>query len=442
MTGAKLYAGMSPKQRRVVNIDVALLFAPAAFMKSFTIDDMKRLGPWHPKVDFKGRTVFLSEKGVAARRRLHTTLCRVAEPALAVSKHEIYSEIATSHARFIERELEPTGEEFFIDVANRLNAKVKNFQFLALIDGLELKDVSLLDLGSVRIQRSDRHLFDSINFEGGLDRPSVFEHFDGSLWLVANVAGSPDIAAEEFRYRASLTIGLIAIYGSLQYRGAFRRTRACAIVPSRQDSRLFTLRWEVGGADPSLSINWGHEQDLPVSAESVAYVNDQCFFRELAALPDCDRRNELQNAILTSVYWFADAYGDRNPTMQFVKLWSCMECFFSIEKDGVTELNAKGIAAVLTHAGYNVSSSAEYPRLKARLKNLYDLRSQAVHGGKVGHVEDQDLETFSQWIAWVIVSMMSLSVRGYETLRRVHAEVSRLDALHIARADRAPSDLA
>jgi hypothetical protein len=40
--------------------------------------------------------------------------------------------------------------------------------------------------------------------------------------------------------------------------------------------------------------------------------------------------------------------------MQFVKLWACAECFFAIEKEEVTELNAKGIAAILAFAGFRV----------------------------------------------------------------------------------------
>jgi hypothetical protein len=93
---------------------------------------------------------------------------------------------------------------------------------------------------------------------------------------------------------------------------------------------------------------------LPLNAESVAYLTNECFLRQMASLPDRKDRTEVQDAIIHALYWFADAYGDRNPTMQFVKLWSCAECFFAIEKEEVTELNAKGIAAILAFAGFRV----------------------------------------------------------------------------------------
>lgn len=129
---------------------------------------------------------------------------------------------------------------------------------------------------------------------------------------------------------------------------------------------------------------------------------------------------------------FADAYKDRNPTMQFVKLWSCAECFFAIEKDGVTELNAQGIAAVLTFGGYRIVEPRNYGSFKKRLKKMYKLRSKAVHRAKFGHIEFADLNDFSRWTAWLIFSMVALSEKGYKTLRQVRERTVRLDRLSTA----------
>jgi Apea-like HEPN len=145
-------------------------------------------------------------------------------------------------------------------------------------------------------------------------------------------------------------------------------------------------------------------------------------------LADRQGQSELQNAIIRSVYWFADAYRDRNPTMQFVKLWSCAECFFAIDKE-VTDLNAKGIAAILTFAGFSIINVKDYPAFKRRIKNLYGLRSEAIHRASFGHIQTSDLDDLSYWIAWIIISMVSLSERGYRTLRQVQEQTSRLDQL-------------
>lgn len=444
-TGAELYAQLKPKQRRILEADVATLFSRAAFL-DHDIENLRKYGLWRPHIERKGNWFYLSDRGISARRRLQETVARVPELALVVSKGEISAEIAASHARFTERTVDeglvPEGNDFFIEVAGRLLASVKSFTFVAIVDGLRLDDVAAFNLASACVHRSDRQVFEKVQFEGGLPLDAVYKHFEGRTLFTARVRGSPDVAVEKFRYRASITVGILALCGTVTHRGAFWRTRVRVIAPSTRNDALLTLRWEDNGVDPTLTRTWGDAHDLPIAADSLAYANKECFFQQLAALPDLDSRGQLQDAILSSLYWFADAYSDPNPTMKFVKLWSCMESFFSIEKEGVTDLNAKGIAAVLTYAGYNVTSPAEYLKLKARLKKMYGMRSEVVHGRRVGHIEMSDIDAFSRWVVWTIISMAALSDRGIQTLKQVQENVSRLDALHVAAITDTPKELA
>lgn len=227
-----------------------------------------------------------------------------------------------------------------------------------------------------------------------------------------------------------IAVGILGVCGAVLYRGAIWRSRVRAVIsPHEHRKAISLLRWESGGDGPSITRRLGREQDLPLNAESVAYVTNEYFLRQMASLPDRKDRTEVQDAIIHALYWFADAYGDRNPTMQFVKLWSCAECFFAIEKEEVTELNAKGIAAILAFAGFRVVEVKEYPDFKSRVKHLYELRSKAVHRAEFGHIEVSDLEDLSRWVAWIIISMMALSERGYRTLPQVKEQISRLDLL-------------
>jgi hypothetical protein len=184
------------------------------------------------------------------------------------------------------------------------------------------------------------------------------------------------------------------------------------------------MRW---GANPTVTRAWGEDKKLPLNAELVAYLRNQCFLNQLTELPVLNQKTELQESIERALYWFADAHGDRNTTMRFIKLWSCAECFFAITDKDVTEANARGMATILTFAGYGVWKVEDYPRLKRRLKELYDLRSRAVHRAEFNGVKLQDLRDLSQWVAWVIISMMALSQRGYRTLEAIKEQVVRLD---------------
>jgi hypothetical protein len=188
------------------------------------------------------------------------------------------------------------------------------------------------------------------------------------------------------------------------------------------------LKWQTGGEKPSLTRKMPG-QDLPLDNKRVEYLTTQCFLQQMASLANKTDRNELQDAIVSALYWMADAHGDRNPTMQFVKLWSCVESFFAITDEKITEANAKGIAATLAFGGYKVVEANEYRDTKERVKALYALRSKALHRGRFGHIDSADIDELSVWVAWIIVSMVSLSVRGYMTLKQVNEQVLRLDRL-------------
>jgi hypothetical protein len=71
----------------------------------------------------------------------------------------------------------------------------------------------------------------------------------------------------------------------------------------------------------------------------------------------------------------------------------------------------------------------DYMKFKRRLKAFYGLRSKAIHRAEFDLVQNADLEEFSHWIAWMIVSMVALAERGYRTLAAVKAQILRLDAI-------------
>ncbi len=424
------YTGLTPKQKRIVERDVATLFSRKAFLSNPTIEEIKRLEPFHPTIEYNRGTFFLSDAGVAGLRRLTDLACGLQELSELVSRREIYSLVMTTYNGLLEKLLQPTGQEFVESVTDALLATVKNYEFLIRIEGLDLGDQEALELGSYRIQRANRALLESVKFEGALKLDSIYDQFREGLWLVGPSRGSNDVAFERFEYRVSITVGLLAIYGAIRYKGAIWRSRVRAVIsPLENRSAVLMLRWERGGENPSLTRLWGSEQDLTLDSASVAYLTNACFLKQLASLPDREDRTDLQDAIIRSVYWFADAYRDPNKTMKFIKLWSCAECFFAIDKEQVTELNAKGLAAVLAFAGFNIVDVKEYAGFKNRVKRLYGLRSEAVHRASFGHIQIPDLNDLSLWIAWLIISMVFLSERGYRTLRQVQEQVSRLDQL-------------
>ena len=99
------------------------------------------------------------------------------------------------------------------------------------------------------------------------------------------------------------------------------------------------------------------------------------------------------------------------PRCNLLSYGHAQNAFFAINSEEVTELKAMGIAATLTYAGFRVIEMKAYPDLKRRIKQLYGLRSKAVHRAAFGHIEIKDLDNLSYWLAWIIISMAALSAR-------------------------------
>ena len=219
-----------------------------------------------------------------------------------------------------------------------------------------------------------------------------------------------------------LTVGILAVCGALLFKGSIWQSHVRAVItPHQQTMAVSVLSWEAGGANPNVSRSWGQDKKLSLNAEAVSYLRKECLLDRLGELLGLEQRTELQDAIVRALYWFADAHADRNSTMRFIKLWSCAECFFAITDQDVTEANARGIATILTFAGYGIATVAEYAKFKRRLKALYDLRSRAVHRAQFGEVQLEDLEEFSRSIAWLIVSMTALTGEDIRPLTRLRS---------------------
>jgi hypothetical protein len=416
---------MNPKQKRMIERDVSTLFSSRAFSARPTMEEWTE----NPTVKTERGDRPLSTVGLAALRRLTSLIADMPEVRETCSPKEIAEEIFERYSGWVLRSEKPSGQGFTDDVLSALRAKVKVHELLIAIEGVDLVDQETIDLGSMRICKADRKLLVGVELGGILNPDWVYGLFQGKLWLTGRSKGSPAVALRRFEHRAALTVGLLAVCGALLYKGAIWRSQVRFASSPSSRATCSVLCWEQGGAEPHLINSGEGTQNLPLNAESITYLRRVCFLDRITALLDEVQRTEVQNAIVRAVYWFGDAHGDRNPVMRFIKLWTCVECFFAIDDTEITEANARGIATLLTFVGYGIIEPKDYLKFKRRLKSLYELRSRAIHRAEFDLVENADLEEFSYWVAWMIVSMIALAERGYGTLAAVKNQALRLDRI-------------
>ena len=419
---------MTPKEKRIIELELKTLFSVKAFLVLNTIEEWKRIGLFHPSVRTEINMHPLSDAGISALKRITGIMQRIPDLRNSCSPKEIAKQVHENYEGWIKRSLQPDAVEFIEDCCAALSSEVKERFHLVTLEGLELGDVDRLELGPISICKPDITILSEVQFGGAITQDWIQEEFANGVWLIGTSNGSPEISFQRFEHHTILIIGVLAVCGAILFEGSIWQSHLrAALSPHRQTMPTSILHWEAGGANPTVTRTWGEDKKLPLNAKLVAYLRKECFLDQLAELPVLIQKTELQVSIERALYWFADAHGDRNTTMRFIKLWSCAECFFAITDSDVTEANTRGMATILTFAGYGVWKVEDYPKLKRRLKELYDLRSRAVHRAEFDGVQLQDLGDLSQWVAWVIISMMALSQRGYRTLEAIKEQAVRLD---------------
>jgi hypothetical protein len=420
---------MTPKEKRIIGADLTTLFSLKAFLVLDTIEEWKAVGFFHPTVRTDTNSHPLSEAGISALHRITGILQNDHALRKACSQQEIAQQTHTSYEGWIKRSLRPDADEFLQECIGSLMATVKERFHLVVLEGLEMKGLDRAELGTISICKPDMKLLSAVQFGGPITEDWIEREFSNGLWLIGKTTGSSEISLQRFDHQVLLVIGILAVCGAILYEGSIWRSHLrAALSPHRQTMPTSVFRWDADGGDPSVSRLWGEDQKLPLDAKLIDYLREHCFLSQLTVLPSLEEKTQLQQSIERALYWFADAHGDRNTTMRFVKLWSCVECFFAFQEEDITEANARGMATILTFAGYQVWTVAEYPKMKSRLKELYGLRSRAVHRAEFNEVQLVDLRDLSRWVAWLIISMTALTERGYRTLDQVKEQTDRLDA--------------
>lgn len=141
-------------------------------------------------------------------------------------------------------------------------------------------------------------------------------------------------------------------------------------------------------------------------------------------------RTELEEAIARGIYWYSDAHRDTISVMKLIKYWSCIETFFSFENKDITNSVSAGLASVLVYGGFEFAEVDEYINLKKKISKLYNMRSRAVHGGSYNHVSEINIAEISQWTAWMLINMISLTERGYTQTSQIKIKTDQLDNQH------------
>lgn len=422
----------SKKQVRTIQRALAQLASAKSYKPIKSIKDLGD-APFRRELRLTNhRMVLLTDSGMDQFEQIVDTMVE-ADPFAGLAD---YSDIWSASRKTLEEllsngQMEEDAQDWLSLVSRQIKPHIQSRTIIVPFVGVELKGIEDLTFGSFKLLHPTISHLESM----GVDHewanvPKIIAGYrDRELWLQGSTRGTPHVAEKLFRTLADLVAGLLAVSIAVLLKSGATRI---FISPNMtgHDSRGDATWFSLAGGTSQLTIHRSGLRGVPFEIDS--NLRDQLYqsgwFATAVKIFENNTRTPLEEAIARGFHWFADAHRDPTPVMQFVKYWSCIETFFSIEKDEITKSVSIGLATVLVFGGYEFVPRKDYSKVKKQVVRLYGLRSRAVHHASRSHVTELDVVQLSRFVSQLLINMVSFVERGYQRLEEIKRDSTRLDA--------------
>lgn len=425
-----LYEELLPKQKRIIKRDVSLILSLKGLSFPKTIEDLKALGFFSPKIKVGNKEIYLSVDGRTALRRICDIINQSKTYENLLTYSDIYKVVLHEIERWLSDQLVPNDVEFLTPLDKLLSEKIDTHTFVCKIDGISFDNIDNIVAGSREIRKYEDDLIEDISDVPDNISEAINKEYSGNWVVLGSEKGSSAVAQEKFFHNAELLLSIFRLFSCAFYGRAIHNINIRLINNcSHAFGPASCFGWPNSTKSISFTRYFRSEQDFKINKDLLEHLIADCFFKELHSLIDKQDRTEVEDAVIKSLYWIGEAQKDPSPAAAWLKLWSCLECFFTLGDDEITEKNARGISSILLYGGYLHDKYDDYDKVKKKIKNFYKLRSKIVHRAEFTHIDLILLEELSYISAWIIVSMVSLADRGYTTLSQVQEQIERLDKI-------------
>ena len=420
------------KDQRKLLFAAKRLFSAKALLIPKSISDIPKKQYFQRELRLtENRSVFLTDSGLEHFRTVVDVINRADFFEGMAEFSDIWKAWHKVVVKWLSNSFEPErADEVVQAIADLVAQEINDHTFVVPLFGIELDGVDSFTLGAMTILRMSVDVLDSAGVRHdpvGVQRLlELNKHY--LLWLRGSTRGTPSVAQQKFLEQATLTVGMLAITAASMFElGASRFRIGIVMTPESAIGRSVWFSWHE--KDRGLTTHFASPRGQPFTVNTTLGVESdmvRMIYRAFAILRTSDR-TQLEDAIARAVYWYSDAHRDPVLVMKLVKYWSCVEAFFSFHQEEITHAVSAGLTSLLVFGGFHFVPTSEYSALKKQIVKLYSFRSRAVHGGYHQHTTELEVAEFSQWIAWMIVSMVGLVEQGYTTLKEVKADTDRLD---------------
>lgn len=418
---------------------------PKNYVIPETIEEFKQLGSiFAPKIMISSRDCYFNEKAKGVLNDFVNTLHKIKEIEDTASYSIAYRTTIDSIESAIysqqKHSKKPSPEK---DIKKILRTIIhhgqSSYQFFRIVDGIELKELDAVSFGDVKLFAfSEKHMSEinkyrkSNNLNGFYDKsivPFIRKYFNNKA-CISTIANGDEIKAEEIAIKKinqviNLLRFIICIFA---YERIYENRVKANLLAESYNMAENTFHININKKSISLSYGTSRKslQKLPIDSQTINELKECCFFDDWIFILSKDKKTEIEEAILTSIYWIGEAQNDFDKESAFIKYWIALETLFSVSDDGITESLSRGVAILLAFGGYRFIGVGEVAKIFADTKKLYKKRSKIVHRGRYEHITPIELAEICQYAVWCVLTCFGLRTQGYKTLKQIKEETNRL----------------
>ncbi|WP_139041125.1 HEPN domain-containing protein [Aeromonas salmonicida] len=415
----------------MIGRDIKIIFSVKGIIFPKNIEDIQKLGFFSPRVRIRDKEIYLSEEGTSSLKRISDIVNNTNEYKNSLNYDNIYQSVLSEISTWFNKELTPDVNSFLMSLDTVLSKKNKKTHFICRIDGISIDELVNLNVGGKTIRSYNNT--DLNNASDASDNiKEIIEHeYRKSLVMVGYECGSDSVALEKFYFNANLSLSVLRLYSCALYPRAIHNVNIRLINDCMHSYGVAScIGQDEGSKDLRFIKYFRSTQDFTIDKELLEHLGKNMFFDTISSLVCRESRNELENAIIKSLYWIGESQKDQSHPSAFVKLWSALECFFTLGEGNITERNARGITSIIMFGEFHHKKFESYSLLKRKIKNHYKSRSKIIHHAEFSHIDNFQLEEMAFISSWVVIAMAALLERGYTKLIDIGVEAQRLDTIY------------
>lgn len=432
-----------------------LLVDSKNFIIPETIDEFKQFGIFAPRIRIEPYgECFFNEKSRNWLKDITSTIYEIPDIKNSTSYDFIYRTVKSFIERAILKQLKhsvkPDPQENIVEIIQELIDAQGRYQFFRIIQGVKLERLESLMMGDVEIfvftdvyeKEVSKYCKYKVNrFIGDSVVPFIRKNFGDRVCIrtvgVGEETRAKEIATKKFEQVINILRFIVCLL------------RPETLYDNRIKINLLAESYNVSENtmainldDKGISLSWGMSRkalvNLTIDAELLKELNDNCFLGDLLSILKNHKKTELEENILTSIYWIGEAQNDFVCESAFIKYWTALETIFTFKQKvetkcpgkprslRITESLARGVAVFLAFGGYQFIKISGIEEVHKKVMKLYKKRGRVIHRGIYDTITPTELIEICKYAVWSVLTCLNLRTKGYKKLNEIRNETIRL----------------